>query len=79
MKKIEVLVDNASATILAMRWMYANGGWLSMNEHYGIVQGNTMVTSQTGHVEEPGYIGDVTTTLSGFQINPDLPDSVFSQ
>lgn len=78
-KKIEVLVDNASATILAMRWMYANGGWLSMNEHYGMVQGNTMVTSQTGHVEEPGYIGDVTTTLSGFQINPDLPDSVFGQ
>ncbi len=78
-KKIEVVVDDASATILTMRWEYENGGWLSMNEHYSEVQGNTMITSQTGHVEEPGYIGDVTTTLSGYHINPDLPDSMFGQ
>ncbi len=78
-KKIEVLVDDASATILTMRWEYENGGWLSMNERYSEVQGNTMITSQTGHVEEPGYIGDVTTTLSGYHINPDLPDSMFGQ
>ncbi len=78
-KKIEVLVDNMSATIVSMRWMYENGGWVAMNEHYSVVQGATMVTSQTGHVEEPGYIGDVTTTLSGYHLNPDLPDSLFSQ
>jgi outer membrane lipoprotein-sorting protein len=78
-KKIEVLVDNLSATIESMRWEYINGGWVAMTEHYGVIQGNTMVTSQTGHVEEPGYIGDVTTTLSGYRINPDLPDSLFSQ
>ena len=53
--------------------MYENGGWVAMNEHYSVVQGATMVTSQTGHVEEPGYIGDVTTTLSGYHLNPDLP------
>jgi hypothetical protein len=78
-KKVEVLVDDASATIASMRWEYVNGGWVAMNEHYGVVQGNTMVTSQTGHVEEPGYIGDVTTTLSGYHLNPDLPDSLFNQ
>ena len=78
-KKIEVLVDDMSATIASMRWMYENGGWVAMNEHYSVVQGATMVTSQTGHVEEPGYIGDVTTTLSGYHLNPDLPDSLFSQ
>lgn len=78
-KEIEVLVDNAAATIDSMRWDYENGGWVAMNEHYGVVQGNMMVTSQTGHVEEPGYIGDVTTTLSGYHMNPDLPDSLFTQ
>jgi outer membrane lipoprotein-sorting protein len=78
-KKIEVLVDNATATIGSMRWDYQNGGWVAMTQHYGVVKGDTMVTSQTGHVEEPGYIGDVTTTLSGYHLNPDLPDSLFSQ
>jgi hypothetical protein len=78
-RKIEVLVDDATATIAAMRWDYENGGWLSMTQRYAVVQGNTMVTSQSGHVEEPGYIGDVTTTLSGYHMNPDLPDSLFSQ
>lgn len=78
-KKIEVLVDNANATIKSMRWDYENGGWVAMDQHYSVVQGDTMVTSQTGHVEEPGYIGDVTTTLSGYHLNPDLPDSLFSQ
>lgn len=78
-KMIVVLVDDSSATIASMRWEYVNGGWVAMNEHYGVVQGNTMVTSQTGHVEEPGYVGDVTTTLSGYHLNPDLPDSLFNQ
>jgi hypothetical protein len=78
-KKIEVAVSDASATIASLRWDYQNGGWAAMDEHYGMVQGNTMVTSQTGHVEEPGYTGDVTTTLSGYRLNPSLPDSLFSQ
>jgi outer membrane lipoprotein-sorting protein len=38
-----------------------------------------VVTSQTGHVEEPSYKGDVTTTLSEYQLNPALPDSLFTQ
>ncbi|HTZ55204.1 MAG TPA: hypothetical protein VMB20_09055 [Candidatus Acidoferrum sp.] len=78
-RKIVVLVDDASATIASMRWEYENGGWVALSQRYGVVQGNTMVTSQTGHVEEPGYIGDFTTTLSRYQINPQLPDSLFSQ
>ena len=77
--RIEVNVDDASATIRSMRWDYANGGWASMDDRYGEVQGNTVVTSQTGHVEEPSYKGDVTTTLSGYQLNPSLPDSLFTQ
>jgi outer membrane lipoprotein-sorting protein len=38
-----------------------------------------VVTSQTGHVEEPSYKGDVTATLSEYQLNPALPDSLFTQ
>jgi hypothetical protein len=77
--KIDVTVDDATATIRSERWEYQNGGWASMADDYGLVQGNTVVTSQTGHVEEPNYKGDITTTLSGYHINPDLPDSLFGQ
>lgn len=77
--KITVTVDDETATIRAERWDYANGGWASVDNRYSVIQGNALVTSQTGHVEEPGYKGDVTTTLSGYQINPNLPDSLFTQ
>lgn len=77
--KITVTVDDATATIRAQRWDYVNGGWASVDNRYSVIQGNALVTSQTGHVEEPGYKGDVTTTLSGYQINPNLPDSLFAQ
>jgi hypothetical protein len=76
---IDVAVDEATATIRSSRWNYTNGGWASLDEQYGQVQGNMLVTSQSGHVEEPNYKGDVTATLSGYQLNPDLPDSLFSQ
>lgn len=76
---IEVGVDDATATIRSARWNYANGGWASLEQHYDRVQGNLLVTAQTGHVEEPSYKGDITATLSGYQLNPDLPDSLFTQ
>ncbi|HEX8806078.1 MAG TPA: hypothetical protein VF741_03970 [Candidatus Aquilonibacter sp.] len=78
-RQIDVTVDNATATIRSERWDYQNDGWASMTNDYSVLQGNTVVTSQTGHVEEPNYKGDITATLSGYQMNPDLPDSLFSQ
>jgi hypothetical protein len=78
-RKITVTVDDATATIRTERWDYANGGWASMDNRYSVIQGNALVTSQTGHVEEPSYKGDVTATLSGYQLNPNLPDSLFTQ
>jgi hypothetical protein len=77
--KITVVVDDATATIRSEKWEYANGGWASMDNRYSTIQGNALVTSQTGHVEEPSYKGDVTATLSGYQLNPNLPDSLFTQ
>ncbi len=78
-ERIVVTVDVATATVRSMRWVYANGGWATMSDTYGDVQGNTLVTAQTGHVEEPNYKGDITATLSGYQLNPSLPDSLFTQ
>jgi outer membrane lipoprotein-sorting protein len=76
---IDARVDDKTATVTSMRWNYANGGYAEMTNHYGTVDGNTVVTSQTGHVQEPGYVADVTSTIDHYTINPDLPDSVFTE
>jgi hypothetical protein len=70
-------VDDASATVRSMRWNYGNGGYAEMQNTYGSVQGNTVVTSQTGHVEEPGYTADITSTIDDYTINLPVADSVF--
>ena len=76
---IDAKVDDKTATVTSMRWTYANGGYAEMSDRYGTVDGNTVVTSQTGHVEEPGYVADITSTIDHYAINPDLADSVFAE
>ncbi|HZY97954.1 MAG TPA: hypothetical protein VFE36_00130 [Candidatus Baltobacteraceae bacterium] len=76
---IDTAVDDKTATVTSMRWSYANGGYAEMTNRYGTVDGNTVVISQTGHVEEPGYVADVTSTIDHYAINPDLADSVFAE
>lgn len=74
---IDATVDDKSATVTSMRWNYANGGYAEMTNHYASVNGRLLVVSQTGHVQEPGYTGDITSTLDHYKINPDLSDSLF--
>jgi len=78
-ERIDAKVDDKTATVTSMRWADDNGGYAEMTNHYGTVDGNTVVTSQTGHVEEPGYVADITSTIDHYAINPDLADSVFSE
>ena len=61
-----------------MRWDYDNGGFAEMSNHYGTIDGNALVTSQTGHVEEPGYTADITSTLDNYKLNPSIPDDTFT-
>lgn len=76
---IDAEVSDANATVTSMRWNYNNGGFASMENRYGKVGDATLVTSQTGHVEEPGYTADISTSIDNYKLNPDLPDSVFGQ
>jgi outer membrane lipoprotein-sorting protein len=75
---LDAVVDDKAATVSTMRWTYVNGGTAEMNSTYGLVQGQMMVTSQTGTVEEPNYQGTITATLSDYKINPPLDDSIFN-
>ncbi|MGA8574684.1 MAG: hypothetical protein WB609_03215 [Candidatus Cybelea sp.] len=76
-EEIDATVDDKSATVTSMRWNYENGGYAEMTDRYGRVAGNLLVLSQTGHVEEPGYIADITSSLGDYKINPSLPDGLF--
>ena len=46
-----------------MRWNYYNGGYAEMSNHYGHRAATSSLTSQTGHVSEPGYIADISSTI----------------
>jgi hypothetical protein len=74
---IDVSVNDRTATISTMRWNYDNGGWAVMNDAYENVQGNVVVTSQNGEVNEPGYHGNISSTLTDYTFNPQLSDSIF--
>lgn len=78
-KSIDATVDDANATVTSMRWNYENGGWAEMTNRYAPVQGKLLVVAQTGHVEEPGYTGDITSTIDHYKLNPPLADSTFDQ
>ena len=76
---ITASVSDRSATVLQYRWDYRNGGWAELRNTYSKIDSYMLVTSQSGHVEEPQYKGDITATLSNYKLNPSLPDSVFEK
>jgi hypothetical protein len=75
---IDATADDKSATVTSMRWNYSNGGYAEMINRYGHVNGNLLVESQSGHVEEPGYTADITSTIGDYKINPALSDGIFA-
>lgn len=75
---IDAVADDRSATVRSMRWNYGNGGYAEMKNRYGTVEGNVVVLSQTGHVQEPGYTADITSTLDNYTFNAPIADSVFA-
>lgn len=76
---IDAVVDDKRAVVNAMTWTYANGGTAQMTNTYSNVKGYTVVTSQTGRVDEPQYKGTISSTLSDYKINPAIPDTIFAQ
>jgi hypothetical protein len=77
--RIVAKVDDATATVSSMSWEYANGGSATMSLEYRQIDGNMVVASQNGQVQEPQYSGSITATLSNYVMNPQLPDSMFTQ
>jgi hypothetical protein len=75
---IDATADDRTATVTSLRWNYYNGGDAEMTNHYGHQGGNVVVASQTGHVAEPGYVADISSTIDGYKLNPALSDDIFA-
>jgi len=78
-ESIDAFIDDKNATVTSMRWNYAKGAYAEVHNRYALVSGNELVQSQTGHVEEPGYAGDITSTIGDYKVNATLPSGIFSQ
>ena len=75
---IDARVDDQTADLVQLRWVYNDGGYATLNQRYGHVNGYDMVVEQQGHVEVPHYNADVTSTFSNFRTNASIPDSIFA-
>jgi len=78
-ERIDAVVDDKTATVSTMRWTYANGGTAEMDDTYSTIEGNLVVTSQAGEINEPNYKGNVSATLDHYAMNPVLDDALFEQ
>jgi hypothetical protein len=76
---IDVVVDDAAATILSMRWNYNDGsGYAELHQTYTKVGNDYLVSAQTGHVEQSIYKADIDSTFASFQLNAPIADSFFA-
>lgn len=75
---IDAKIDDKTAEVLWMRWNYNDGGYAELNQQYGNVGGHSLVVSRSGKFDTPHYNADMKSTFSGFKVNVDIPDSVFS-
>lgn len=76
---IDADVDEATALVSRLRWNYRNGGYAELTQQYAKMGDDRLAVSQQGHIQEPGYVADITATIDGYHLNPALPDSVFAQ
>jgi hypothetical protein len=75
---IDAKIDNTTADLVQLRWNYNDGGYATLNQTYGVVDGHRLVTEQSGHFDVPHYNADLKSTFTAFHINADIPDSVFA-
>lgn len=76
---IDAKIDDKSAQIVSLRWNYNDGGYATLDQTYGEVDGHVLVTQQSGHFEVPHYTADLKSTFSNFNLNAQIPDSVFAK
>ena len=72
-------VDESSALVTRMEWNYRNGGTAEMSQAYAEIGDDELPSSQQGHIQEPGYVADISATVDDYHLNVPLSDELFRQ
>jgi outer membrane lipoprotein-sorting protein len=75
---VDVTVDDKTATVSAMTYIYKDGGSISFKQTYSVVDGNYVIRAQTGKVDIPHYSADVASTFSNYKLNVSIDQQVFA-
>ncbi|GAC1312607.1 MAG: hypothetical protein NVSMB21_23320 [Vulcanimicrobiaceae bacterium] len=78
-ERIDVRVDDSSATIKSYAWTYKDGGTVSFDQTYTSRDGAFLVAQQTGHVDLPSYKADVVSNFKNYRLNVPIDDTVFAE
>jgi len=73
----EVYIDEPSWTISQLEYHYYNGGTISLQQGFALVNGYAMVTSQSATIAIPHVRAVAMATYSGIRTNVAIDDAVF--
>jgi outer membrane lipoprotein-sorting protein len=75
---VDVTVDDQTATVTGMTYVYKDGGSISFQQTYAVLDGNYVIKSQTGTVDLPSYHADVNSSFSNYKLNIAIDQQVFA-
>jgi hypothetical protein len=75
---VDVTVDDATATVSSMAYVYKDGGSIAFSQTYDLIDGNYVIKSQRGKVDLPHYSADVASTFSNYRLNVKIDERVFA-
>ena len=73
-----MVVDDQTATVTSMAYIYKDGGSISFQQTYSVVDGNYVIKTQTGKVDIPHYNADVASSFSNYKLNVRIDRQVFA-
>jgi outer membrane lipoprotein-sorting protein len=75
---VDVTVDDKTATVSSMTYVYKDGGSIAFTQTYAFIDGNYVIKSQTGKVDIPHYSADVASSFTNYRLNVKIDDAVFA-
>ncbi len=75
---VDVTVDDKTATVATMAYIYKDGGTISFQQTYAVLDGNYVIKSQAGKVDLPQYHADVASSFTNYKLNVRIDQQVFA-
>lgn len=75
---VDVTVDDRTATVTSMAYIYRDGGTISFQQTYSLIDGNYVIKAQTGKVDLAQYHADVASSFTNYKLNVRIDQQVFA-